>query len=314
MPVELPLPQPSAGEVLIRVAYVGVNRADVMQLAGQYAPPEGASPLLGLEVSGWVAALGAGVNGFFLGQEVCALLAGGGYAEYVAAPAAQVLPLPAGLGLREAACLPEAAATSMMALHLDGQLQTGERVLIHGGASGLGILMVQIATSMGAQVLATVGSAEKASFLEGFGIHALNHRTAPFAAQVMEATQREGVDVIIDTLGAPQFVNHLRLLRPRGRLVSLAMLEGSRFAADASMTRLLLNQLRWSGATLRNRSPTEKAEIMRLVGKEVWPALANGTIQPVIDGIFPLSEAKKALARMQERLHIGKILLEVTPK
>jgi putative PIG3 family NAD(P)H quinone oxidoreductase len=310
----LPVPSIAPDEVLIRVAYVGVNRADAMQLAGTYAPPQGASPLLGLEVSGWVAALGAKVQGFAVGQEVCALLSGGGYAAYVAAPATQILPLPHGTDLRTAAALPEAAATSIMALIAEGALKAGERVLLHGGTSGVGLLMGQIAMRYGATVFATVGSAEKAEFVKQRGMHPLRYRERPFHEALMEATANEGVDLVIDTLGAPQLANHLRVLRKGGRMVTLAMLEGSTIAADTKMTRLMMNHLRWSGATLRSRSAAEKADYMRIVAERVWPAVADGTITPVVDSVFPLAEAEKALARMQERLHMGKILLEVTPE
>lgn len=312
----LPLPSPAAGDVLIRMAYAGVNRADLLQCEGKYEAPEGASPLPGLEISGHIAALGAGVSGFSLHQPVCALLAGGGYADYATAPATQVLPLPAGVDLAAAATLPEAAATSVMALLSEGALQTGERVLIHGGASGLGILMTQIARALGAEVFATVGSEEKAQLLQQYGITAINHRRAPFAPQLMDITRAlpggkpAGVDLIIDTLGAPALEAHLRLLRPRGRLVTLAMLEGSALPPEVKMTRLLMHQLRWHGATLRNRTPAEKAALMEMVATRVWPALAEGRIHPVIDRVFALAEAEKALTRMQERLHLGKILLK----
>lgn len=311
VPAELPLPILAAGALLIRVAYVGVNRADIMQLEGNYAPPEGASPLLGLEVSGWVAALGNGADGFAVGDEVCALLSGGGYAQYVAVPSNHVLPLPQGIDLKTAASLPEAAATSMMALVVEGSLKAGERVLIHGGASGVGVLMTQIAKCLGAEVFATVGGQQKAEFIRQLGITPMDHHVAPFGEQLMALTHNEGVDLIIDTLGGPQLPNHLRLLRRGGRLVSLAMLEGSEIPAGTKMARLVMNHLIWRGATLRSRSMAEKAALMDLVRTHVWPALENGAIKPHIDRCFALNEAKKALNRMQERLHMGKILLEV---
>lgn len=312
----VPLPVPMPGELLIRVAYIGVNRADLLQVEGKYDPPPGASPLPGLEVSGHVTAFGAAAadSGFTLGQPVCALLSGGGYAEYVTAPAAHMLPLPAGLTLREGASLPEAAATSIMALFGEGGLQTGERVLIHGGTSGVGILMTQIARAHGAQVFATVGNAQKADFLVNFGITPINHHIAPFPAQLLAATDNQGVNLIIDTLGGPQVEAHFRLLRAGGRLVTLAMLEGASLPADMKMTRLLMHHLRWSGVTLRSRSASQKAEYLRQTRESVWPKLANGTIKPFIDHVFCLSEAEKAHQRMRERLHLGKILLEVTPK
>jgi NADPH2:quinone reductase len=314
---ELPVPVAGAGELLIRVAYAGVNRADVMQMEGNYAPPEGASPLPGLEVSGWVAAMGDGVTGFSLGQEVCALLSGGGYAEYVVTPASLALPLPAGIDLKTAAALPEAAATSIMALVREGRLKRGDRVLLHGGASGVGLLMGQIARTYGADVFATVGSAEKASLVQSLGIAPLLYHAQPFQEQLLEVTDNEGVDLIIDTLGGPQLANHLRCLRRGGRMVTLAMLEGSEIPTGTKMTRLMMNHLQWSGATLRSRSAAEKAEYMRIVLIHLWPKLewpeaTAGAIKPIIDSVFPLIEAEKALNRMQERLHMGKILLEVT--
>lgn len=307
----LPTPTPAPGELLIRVAYVGVNRADIMQIEGHYAPPEGASPLLGLEVSGVVRAVGQGATGFAVGEAVCALLSGGGYAQFVSAPCGQVLKLPAGMDLKTAASLPEAAATSMMALVSEGNIKAGEHVLIHGGASGVGILMTQIAKHLGAEVFATVGGAQKAAFLHELGITAINHQAGPFAPQLMALTKNEGVDLIIDTLGGPQLTTHLGLLRRGGRLISLAMLEGSEIPAGTKMPRLVMNHLTWRGATLRSRSNIEKAALMALVGAQVWPGIENGVIKPQIDGCFALNDAKKALNRMQERLHMGKILLEV---
>lgn len=308
-PTTLPAPTPKNDEILVKTAYIGINRADLMQIEGKYDQPNGASPLPGLEISGFVAKIGPNTTDLALNTPMCALIEGGGYAEYVTVPATQALPLPAGIDLQAAATLPEAAATSIMALHQVGRLQRGERVLIHGGASGLGILMTQIAKHcFGAEVLSTVGNDEKAALLQKLGIVVLNHRAAPFA-QAMEP-----VDLIIDTLGGPQLETHLRLLKPGGRLVTLAMLEGSAVPDGFKITRLLMNHLTWSGTTLRSRSAAEKAEIMRLVAQHVWPKLADGSIQPVIDSIFPLADAKKAHVRMQERLHMGKILLEVAPK
>lgn len=304
-----PLPIPAPGELLIRVAYTGTNRADILQVEGKYPPPKGASPLPGLEISGTIAACAADVRGWSVGEPVCALLSGGGYAEYVAVPATHVLALPARLSLKEGACLPEAAATAIMALE-QAHLAPGERILIHGGTSGLGLLLTQIAKAYGAEVYATVGSAEKVTFLKDFGIEAINHRTAPFAEQLMKLTSDEGVDVIIDTLGGPQLSTHFALLRRGGRMVSLAMMEGHKIES-ASMLRLLTHHLHWSGATLRSRSAAEKAAIMAHVRKTVWPGVATGRIRPVIDAVFALSDAEKALERMQERLHLGKILLEV---
>lgn len=310
---ELPLPTLKPGELLLRISHIGLNRADVLQREGRYPAPEGASPIPGLEASGTIAAIGEGVPHWQVGQQACALMAGGAYAQYAAVPATQLLPLPKNISLAEAAALPEAAATAWMALKREAALQPGERVLLHGGTSGLGLLLGQIARGLGAEVFATVGSDEKVAFLKPYGITAFNHRTTPFAPQVKDATRDEGVDVIIDTLGGPALSDHLSLLRRHGRMVTLAVMEGA-MADGAKISRVLTHHLRWSGAMLRNRSAAEKAEIMAAVGKTVWPMLENGTVKPHIDRIFPWADAEKALQYMQERLHLGKILLEVASK
>ena len=307
----LSLPAVADDEVLLRVAYVGINRADLLQVEGSYAPPIGASPLPGLEVSGAVAALGKNVTGWAIGQKTCALLSGGGYAEYVSVPATQLLPIPENISLQEAATLPEAAITSIMALAVEGELIAGERVLVHGGTSGLGIYMVQVAKALGAEVFATVGSDEKLAFLKSFGIHGINHRASPFLDQVMTATNGEGVDVIIDTLGAPQLASHLKLLRKGGRLVTLAMLEGN-VVESVKLSGFFMKNLRWVAATLRSRTAAEKTAMVEMAREQVWPAIAAGRIKPVVDSVFPLKDAENALKKMQERLHMGKILLEVS--
>lgn len=309
-PVFFPLPMPKADEVLIRVHYTGLNRADMMQRDGHYPPPEDASPLPGLEVSGTIAALGNGVLGWDVGEEVCALLNGGGYAEYVAVPAAQVLPIPHVLTLQEAVTLPEAAATAIMALRHEANLQAGERVLIHGGSSGVGLILGQTARAWGGEVYATAAGARKSTFIETLDLHAIDHITTNYGAKVLELTDNEGVDVIIDILGGPELATHLKLLRRGGRMVCLAMLEGS-VVEQAKIGGILMKNLRISGATLRTRNALQKAAIMQDVHDHLWPHLANGRIRPVIDSIFPLEEAEKAMQRMQERLHCGKILLEV---
>lgn len=311
--VTLPDPTPQPGEVLIRVAYAGVNRADALQVAGKYPAPQGASPLPGLEVSGTIAALGRDVTGWMVGDAVIALLAGGGYAEMATAPASQLLAVPSSMGLRAAASLPEALATTAMALVEEAHLKAGERVLLHGGASGVGPVMAQAARLLGATVFATVGSQEKANLLQSLGITPIEHRIKPFADQVMEATGGQGVDVIIDILGGPQFSTHLMLLRPGGRLVSLAMLEGP-VVESGKISPILLKGLRVSGAMLRQRTPAQKAHLFEIIIEKLWPHVASGALKPFIDQVFPLSKAEKALARMQERLHLGKILLEVPGK
>lgn len=309
----LPTPVPGPGEVLLHVAYAGVNRADLLQVEGSYLPPDGASLLPGLEVSGHIAALGSGVRGWTPGEEVCALLSGGGYAEFVTVPAEQLLVLPPQISLKESATLPEAAATAYMALIQEAQLKKGERVLVHGGSSGVGLMLVQVARTLGAEVFATAGGPQKCKFVAGLGAKAIDHHAAPFDVQIMQATKNQGVDVIIDILGGPKLATHFKLLRSGGRMVSLAMLEGN-MAESVKISGLLMKHLRWSGTTLRNRTPEQKAEIIEGVRKAIWPHVATGAIRPCIDSIFPLEEAEKAHLRMQERLHCGKILLEVAPK
>ena len=307
-----PRPSPAAGEVLLKVAYAGVNRADLMQVEGSYLPPEGASPLPGLEVSGHIVALGDGVIGWSVGEPVCALLSGGGYAEYVAVPATQLLIVPQRLSLAEAATLPEACATATLALMLTARLKAGERLLLHGGSSGVGLMLAQIGRAMGAEVFATAGGLAKCAFVTALGVTAIDHQAGPFAEQLRTHPNGDGVDVIIDTLGAPQLATHLKLLRKGGRLVSLAMLEGN-VVEQLRLGSLLMKHLTLAGVTLRNQSGTEKAAIIEAVRRQIWPAISTGAIRPFVDQIFMLEEAEKAHARMQERLHCGKILLEVAP-
>ncbi len=307
---DAPRPEPKAGQVLIRVAYAGVNRADSLQKRGNYAPPPGASPLPGLEVSGTIAALGEGVSEWSLGEQVCALLPGGGYADYVVADSSLTLPIPAGLSLKEAASLPEAAATGWMALVGEARLKAGERVLIHGGASNIGVILVQIARALGAEVFATAGTQEKCALLTTLGVTAINHHDAPFDDQIRTKTGGAGVDIIIDILGAPYLARHFKLLNQGGRLVSLAFLEGNE-VANLKISSLLTRQLTWSGTMLRNRALAEKAALIAAVRAQLWPLFARGEMRPVIDSVFALEKAEKAHERMEERLHCGKILLEV---
>ena len=303
-------PPPGEHEVQLKVAYAGINRADLLQVEGSYHPPEGASLIPGLEVSGTIAAIGAGVVGWSIGEQVCALLSGGGYAEYVTVPATQLLSIPGRVSLKNAASLPEAAATAYMALAQEARLKPYERVLIHGGASGTGLMLAQVARAWGGEVYATAGGPAKTEFVRKLGVTPIDHIAHDFNAQVMKLTKNEGVDIIIDILGGPQLQNHLKLLRPRGRLVSLALMEGN-VVEQLKLSGLLMKQLTLRGATLRNRSVAEKEEIVAGVHKHVWPHLTTGVVKPYIDSVFPLEEAEKAHARMRERLHCGKILLEV---
>lgn len=303
-------PQPGAHEVQLKVAYAGTNRADLLQIEGSYHPPEGASPIPGLEVSGTITAIGPNVVGWSVGEKVCALLSGGGYAEYVTVPATQLLSIPGRVSLKDAASLPEAAATAFMALSIEARLKPYERVLIHGGASGTGLMLAQVARAWGGEVYATTGGVVKTEFVKKLGVTPIDHKAHDFNEQVMKMTKNEGVDVIIDILGGPQLQNHMKLLRPRGRLVCLALMEGN-VVEHLKLGGLLLKQLTLRGATLRNRSAAEKEDIVAGVHKHIWPHLTTGVVKPYIDSVFPLEEAEKALERMQERLHCGKILLEV---
>jgi len=304
-----PKPVPKPGDVLIRVAYTGVNRADLFQRLGSYRAPEGDSPLPGLEVSGSIEAIGEDVIGWSVGEKVAALTNGGGYAEYVAVPASQVLALPASLSLREAATLPEGLATAYMALMQEAEARYGERVLVHGGASGVGLLMIQVARAIGATVYATCSSPAKQQRITSLGATPLAYDSASFADSARK-TIGGPVHVVIDTLGGPYMQQHLKLLAHGGRMVSLAFLEGPQ--AVLSMGQLLLKHLRWSGATLRNQTPKEKAAIMEGVRKQLWPLVAAGHIKPFVDAVFPLDSAREAHDRMENRLNSGKIVLEVS--
>lgn len=297
-------------QLLIKVSYAGINRADSLQKLGLYSVPDGASPLPGLEISGVIEEVGDAVIGWSSGEQVCALLSGGGYAEYVAVEATHTLPLPAKFNLEEAATMPEACATGWMALVWEGNLRAGERVLIHGGASGIGVILVQIAKVLGAEVFATAGTTEKCAALKKLGVTPINYKDADFAEEIQKFTKNQGVDVIIDTLGAPYLATHFKLLRKHGRLVSLAFLQGN-LAENIKMGSILMKHLRWSGATLRGQSDEAKAELMDAVRKRIWPFIAAGKILPVIDSVYKLEDAAEAHKRMEERLHCGKILLEV---
>lgn len=306
---QLPVPAIAADEVLVRVSHAGVNRADLLQKRGQYNAPEGDSPILGLEVSGIIAQVGAQVIGWSVDEPVVALTNGGGYAEYVAVPASQVLALPRRLSPAQGASLPEALATAAMALLMEAQLTRGDRVLIHGGASGVGVMMVQIARALGGTVFATASSHEKHDLIRRMGATPLSYDTEGFADSARAAMGGKGVNVIVDTLGGPYIAHHMKLLEARGRMVSIAVLEGSK--ATVSAASVLMKHITWSGATLRNRTRPEKAAIMELVRKQLWPLVASGMVEPVVDSVFPLEDAEKAHERMENRLNSGKIVLEV---
>lgn len=305
-PSDQPLPRPGAGEILIRVAYAGVNRPDALQRAGLYAPPPGASPLPGLEAAGHVVGLGAGVSGWQIGDAVCALLPGGGYAEYVTTPAAHALPVPQGLSLREAACLPETLFTVWSNVVMRGGLQAGERFLVHGGSSGIGTTAIQLAHALGARVFATAGSAAKCAACEALGAQAIAYRDTDFV-KVMAA--EGGANLILDMVGGSYIPRNIKALADEGRLVMIAFLESPK--AELNFAQIMMRRLVVTGSTLRPQSDLAKARIATALHDRVWPLIAAGRIRALIDSEFSLDEAAKAHERMESSAHIGKIVLRV---
>jgi NADPH:quinone reductase len=303
-----PVPELGAGEVLIQVACAGVNRPDCSQRSGSYPPPADASPHLGLEVAGHVVALGQGVTEWKEGEEVCALTNGGGYAEYTAAPSGQVLPVPAGLSLQQAAALPENYFTVWANLIERGRLRKGETVLIHGGSSGIGITAIQMAKAWGATVYCTVGTDEKAQACLRVGADAaINYRNQDFVSEARRLTGNRGVDVVLDMVGGPYIERNLKLLAIEGRLVQIAFLQTSKVEID--WLPLMVKRLTFTGSTLRPRPPAEKARLAQQLRTEIWPMLEQGRLLPVIYQVFPLEQAAAAHALMESSEHIGKILL-----
>jgi putative PIG3 family NAD(P)H quinone oxidoreductase len=312
LPVERPQPVPAAGEVLISVAAAGVNRPDVMQRRGQYAPPPGASDIPGLEVAGRVDDVGSGVSDWRVGDHVCALVAGGGYASSCVAPAPQCLPVPAGMSLTSAAALPETFFTVWTNLFERGRLASGESVLVHGGSSGIGTTAIQLARAFGARVFATAGSAEKCAACERLGAEvAINYRDTDFVAVVQNSTGGRGVDVVLDMVGGEYVARNLDALAVDGRLVQIAVLGGPR--AQINMLPILQRRLTVTGSTLRPRSVAEKGAIARALRARVWPLLESGAVAPVIHQTFPLEDAAGAHRLMESSQHIGKLVLLVAP-
>ncbi|WP_343116571.1 NAD(P)H-quinone oxidoreductase [Ostreiculturibacter nitratireducens] len=302
-----PVPEPGHGQILIEVGWAGVNRPDALQRAGSYAPPPTASPLPGLEASGRVAALGPGVTEWKVGDEVCALLPGGGYAEYVVTPAAHALPVPAGMDLREAACLPETCFTVWSNVVMRGGLKGGERFLVHGGSSGIGTTAIQIASALGARVFATAGSAEKCAACESLGAErAINYREEDFA-EILRA--EGGANLILDMVGGGYIPRNLRSLADDGRLVQIAFLQGPK--VEVNFAEMMMRRLTITGSTLRPQSDLAKARIAAEVRANVWPMIEAGRFAPVMDSEFPLEDAAGAHARMETSEHIGKIVLKV---
>ncbi|MDR5653422.1 NAD(P)H-quinone oxidoreductase [Ruixingdingia sedimenti] len=307
-PVTAPVPVPGHGQILIRVAWAGVNRPDAAQRAGLYPPPAGASPLPGLECAGHVAAVGPGVARWQPGDAVCALLPGGGYAEYVVTPAAHALPVPEGMALREAACVPETFFTVWGNVFMRGGLKAGERFLVHGGSSGIGTTAIQLARAFGARVFATAGSADKCAACEGLGAErAINYRDEDFVA-VMKA--EGGADLILDMVGGSYIQRNIRALADDGRMVQIAFLQGPK--ADLNLVEVMTRRLTLTGSTLRPQSDAAKARIADALETQVWPLLAAGRVAPVMDSEYPLEDAAGAHARLESAGHIGKIVLRVT--
>ncbi len=307
-----PVPAPAPGEVLIRVEAAGVNRPDVQQRIGSYPPPPGASPLLGLEVAGEVAAVGEGpAAGFKVGDKVCALANGGGYAEYCTAPATQCLPWPAGYDAVRAAALPETYFTVWANLFGLGRLQPGESALVHGGSGGIGVTAIQLAHEFGSRVYATAGSREKCDACVRLGADAaINYKEADFAAGIKEFTAGKGVDAVLDMVGGPYVARNLRCLALDGRLVLIAFLGGAKVEA-LDLTTIMVRRLTVTGSTMRPRTAAQKAAIAEALRAKVWPVLAEGRCGPVIHEVFPLEQAAEAHRLMESSAHIGKIMLRV---
>lgn len=307
---EGPAPAPGPGEVLIRVAAAGVNRPDLLQREGRYPPPPGASPILGLEVAGTVEAVGPGAEPWEVGDAVCALVAGGGYAEYCVAPAPQCLPVPKGLSMVEAAALPETFFTVWTNVFDRGRLRCGESILIHGGTSGIGTTAIQLASAIGARVFATAGGPEKCrACLELGADAAIDYREADFVDEVKRLTGGRGVDLVLDMVGGPYVARNMKALAVEGRLVQIAFLQGSRVELD--LMPVMLKRLTITGSTLRARSVEEKGAIARALLERVWPMLESGLVRPVVFASFPLAQASEAHRLMESSRHIGKIVLTV---
>lgn len=305
---QVPDPEPGEGEILVEVAASAVNRADVLQRQGLYDPPPGASPYPGLECSGRIAALGPGTAGWTVGDEVCALLAGGGYAEKVAVPVGQLLPVPKGVGLVEAAALPEVVCTVWSNVFQVAHLRPGETLLVHGGSSGIGTMAIQLAKAVGARVAVTAGSAEKLAACRELGADVLiNYRDQDFVEALAQATEGRGADVILDVMGARYLDRNLDALAVNGRLVVIGMQGGAK--AELNLGKLLAKRGAIAATSLRARPLDEKASIVASVREHVWPLMESGLVRPVIDRALPMAEAAEGHRLMESSGHIGKILL-----
>lgn len=310
VPQRRPVPKPGAGEVLIKVAAAGVNRPDVLQRQGGYAPPPGASDIPGLELCGTVIALGEGAARHAVGDRVCALVAGGGYAEYAVAHESNVLPVPAGLSEIEAAGVPETFFTVWTNVFQRGRLTSGESFLVHGGSSGIGTTAIQLAKAFGATVIATAGSPEKCQACLKLGAdHAIDYKEEDFVAAAKAATGGRGVDLILDMVGGDYIDRNYEAAADQGRIVQIAFLRGAK--AEVNFSRLMLKRLTHTGSTLRPRTVAEKAAIAAELQEKVWPLLEAGRCKPVIHATFPLTEAAEAHRLMESSAHVGKIILTV---
>lgn len=308
--MERPIPRPGPGEVLIRVSAAGVNRPDLMQRAGIYPMPPGAPTVPGLEVAGTVAEAGAGVQWWQAGDAVCALLIGGGYAEYVVAPEGQCMRIPEGLTPVEASSLPEAAFTAWSALLEHGRLRSGERFLVHGGTSGVGSLALQWARALGAEVFATAGSDEKCAACLEWGAHlAINYRTQQYEQVLEERTAGRGVDVILDMVGAPYFERNLQVIAREGRMVYIAHPQGRELRVDIGT--VMMKRACITGTTLRHRTPEQKAQIARELERVLWPLVESGQVRPRVNRVFPLRDAAAAHVHLDGDHNLGKTVLQV---
>ena len=304
------IPEPTSGEVLIRVYAAGINRPDILQRQGLYPPPADASPILGLEISGEIIACGAGVSDWKVGDKVCALVNGGGYAEYAVAPANQCLPIPSGFSYVQAAALPENFFTVWHNLFQRGKLTSGESVLIHGGSSGIGTAAIQLARAFGTKAFATAGSNDKCRAIESLGATAINYRDQDFVAVIKEQTQGQGVNLILDMVGGEYIQRNFSAAAKDGRIVNIAFLHGSKTQVD--FMPLMLKRLTLTGSTLRAQSALAKTDIAKELKEKVWPLFENKTIEPVIDSVFPFTQVAAAHTRMESSAHIGKIILDLT--
>jgi len=308
VPQRRPVPKPGVGELLVKVTAAGVNRPDVLQRQGNYAPPPGATDIPGLEIAGEVVASGGQTGPWKIGDKLCALVAGGGYAEYCLAPAPQCLPIPRGLDLIQAAAIPETFFTVWTNVFERGALKPGEFFLVHGGTSGIGTTAIQLAAQLGSRVIATAGGADKAAACRSLGAErAVDYRKEDFVEAVMEVTQGKGVNVILDMVGGDYFARNLKCLAVEGRIVQIAFLKGSKVELDLGP--LMVKRQTLTGSTLRPRSVAEKGAIANALKDRVWPLIEAGRVQPILFKTFPLTEAAAAHRLMESSTHIGKIVL-----